>query len=402
MALTTTDVRNAEPLKKDYKLHDDKGLYLLVETSGNRTWKFHYAYHGRNKVITLGPCPEVTLNAARQLRDEARELLADGIDPLTRCEKREVFSPSVATFEAVATDWLEKVYRFEVSEEQFRRTKRLLENYLIGSIGKRVVSELTPEDLKSLASALGAEGHLERGKRALGVAKRVYQHARDTGVAGYQLPSSIRRRLTTSGTEPEFLLSSREKLFNLASGLLGQWSRSSSAAALKLSVWLLARPNEIVNARWSDMDLDAGEWRIHRLDPETGNQKTLTIPLPSQAVELLREMEPLTGRSEYVFPGNNDRKKHLGPAAITGALKKVTRNAPINSADLRILAANALGELGYQADQIQAQLLNQSDEELASNRASYLEKRREMLQAWADYLDNSVIGRVSKRDPASK
>ncbi|MEE3386642.1 protein of unknown function [Alcanivorax sp. DSM 26293] len=104
MALTSADVRNAEPLKKDYKLRDDKGLYLLVEANGNRTWKFSYRFDGRSKVITLGPCPEVTLAFARQLRDEARELIADGTDPLTRCEKREVFSPSVETFEAVARD----------------------------------------------------------------------------------------------------------------------------------------------------------------------------------------------------------------------------------------------------------------------------------------------------------
>ena len=104
MALTSADVRNAEPLQKDYKLHDDKGLYLLVETDGNRTWKLSYRFDGRSKVITLGPCPEVTLSFARQLRDEARELIADGIDPISRCVKREVFSPSVETFEAVARD----------------------------------------------------------------------------------------------------------------------------------------------------------------------------------------------------------------------------------------------------------------------------------------------------------
>ena len=287
MALTSADVRNAETLKKDYKLRDDKGLYLLVETNGSRTWKFSYRFDGRSKVITLGPCPEVTLAFARQLRDEARELIADGTDPLTRCEKREVFSPSVETFEAVARDWLERVYRFEVSEEQFRRTKRQMENYLISSIGKRVVSEVTPEDLKSLAAALGAEGHLDKGKRVLGIAKRVYGHARDTGVAGFQQTGALRRRLTGSGTEPEFLLSTREQLFNLASGVLGQWSRTTTTAALKLTVWLLARPSEIVNARWSDMDLDAGEWRIRRNNPDSpdGNKIITCLLYTSDAAD---------------------------------------------------------------------------------------------------------------------
>ncbi len=397
MALTSADVRNAETLKKDYKLRDDKGLYLLVETNGSRTWKFSYRFDGRSKVITLGPCPEVTLAFARKLRDEARELIADGTDPLTRCEKREVFSPSVETFEAVARDWLERVYRFEVSEEQFRRTKRQMENYLISSIGKRVVSEVTPEDLKSLAAALGAEGHLDKGKRVLGIAKRVYGHARDTGVAGFQQTGALRRRLTGSGTEPEFLLSTREQLFNLASGVLGQWSRTTTTAALKLTVWLLARPSEIVNARWSDMDLDAGEWRIRRKNPDSpdGN-KIITVPLPRQAVELLREMEPITGRQEYIFPGTRDRKKHLGASTLTGALKKVTRTTPVSTDNLRTLAATALGELGYQAEQIQSQLLNQTGDE-QSDRQLYQEKRREMLQAWADYLDNTVIGKVTRR-----
>ncbi|MDX1803477.1 MAG: integrase arm-type DNA-binding domain-containing protein [Alcanivorax sp.] len=397
MALTSADVRNAEPLKHTYKLNDDKGLYLLVEADGGRTWKFSYRFDGRNKVITLGPFPEVSLNSARQLRDEARELIADGVDPLSRCEKREVFSPSVQTFESVAQDWLERVYRFEVSEDQFRRTKRQLENYIIANIGKRVVSEVTPEDLKALATALGAEGHIEKGKRALGIAKRVYTHARDTGVAGYQQTSALRKRLTGSGTEPEFLLSTRAQLASLASGVLGQWSRTTSTAALKLTVWLLARPSEIVNARWSDMDLDAGEWRIRRKSSDSDDgHKTLTVPLPRQAVELLREMEPLTGRQEYVFPGKRDRKKHLGASAISGALKKVTRTSPVSTDNLRTLAATALGELGYQAEQIQAQLINQNGDEKV-DRDAYLAKRREMLQAWADYLDNTVIGKVARR-----
>lgn len=395
MALTAADVRNATALKKPYKLNDDKGLYLLVETDGTRTWKLAYRFNDRDKVITFGPYPEVSLDSARHLRREARELIADGTDPISRCEKREIFRPSLATFETVANDWLERVYRLEVSEEQFRRTKRQLENYLIASVGKRVVSEVTPEDLKSLASALGAEGHVEKGKRVLGIAKRVYQHARDTGVAGYQHTAALHKRLTGSGTEPEFLISSREKLTRLASGVLGQWGRSTSAAALKLTVWLLAKPSEIVNAKWSDMDLDAGEWRIRRQHPETGEERIITVPLPRQAVELLREMEPLTGRQEYVFPGSKDKHKHLGSRSISDTLKKVTRGDLVNTDNLRTLAATALGELGYQAEQIQAQLLDHNSE--SPDREDYAHKRREMLQDWADYLDGTLLGKVARR-----
>ncbi|MGB2247029.1 MAG: tyrosine-type recombinase/integrase [Alcanivorax sediminis] len=396
MALTAADVRNATALAKPYKLNDSKGLFLLVETDGQRTWKFSYRFHDRDKVITLGPYPEVSLQSARELRNEARELIADGTDPLSRCEKREIFRPSVSTFEAVANDWLERVYRLEVSEEQFRRTKRQLENYLIASVGKRVVSEVAPEDLKSLANALGAEGHVEKGKRVLGIAKRVYQHARDTGVAGYQHTAALHRRLTGSGTEPEFLVSTREKLTQLATGVLGQWGRTGSTAALKLMVWLLAKPSEIVNARWSDMDLDAGEWRIRRTQPETGEERIITVPLPRQAVELLRELEPLTGRHEYVFPGSGGKKNHLGASTISGALRKVTRSNPVTPDTLRTLAATALGELGYQAEQIQAQLLDQNDDAVL-DRDHYPEKRREMLQAWADYLEGSLLGKVARR-----
>ncbi len=395
MALTAADVRNATALKKPYKLNDSKGLYLLVETDGQRTWKLAYRFNDRDKVITFGPYPEVSLESARHLRKEARELIADGIDPISRCEKREIFRPSLATFETVANDWLERVYRLEVSEEQFRRTKRQLENYLIASVGKRVVSEVTPEDLKSLASALGAEGHVEKGKRVLGIAKRVYQHARDTGVAGYQHTAALHKRLTGSGTEPEFLISTREKLTRLASDVLGQWGRSTSSAALKLTVWLLAKPSEIVNAKWSDMDLDAGEWRIRRTQPDTGEERIITVPLPRQAVELLRELEPLTGRQEYVFPGSNDRHKHLGSSSISKTLKKVTRGDLVNTDNLRTLAATALGELGYQAEQIQAQLLDQDAEQ--PDREGYAEKRREMLQDWADYLEGTLLGKVARR-----
>jgi len=161
-------------------------------------------------------------------------------------------------------------------------------------------------------------------------------------------------------------------------------------------VWLLARPSEIVNARWSDMDLDAGEWRIHRKSTEspTGS-KVITVPLPRQAVELLREIEPITGRQEYIFPGTRNRKKHLATSTLSAALKKVTRTTPVSTDNLRTLAATALGELGYQAEQIQSQLLNQTGDEPA-DRQAYLDKRREMLQAWADYLDNTAIGKVTR------
>ncbi|WP_156501208.1 tyrosine-type recombinase/integrase, partial [Alcanivorax sp. HI0044] len=130
------------------------------------------------------------------------------------------------------------------------------------------------------------------------------------------------------------------------------------------------------------------------VDSPDGN-KTITVPLPRQAVELLREIEPITGRQEYIFPGTRDRKKHLGANTLSSALRKVTRSTPVSTDNLRTLAATALGELGYQAEQIQSQLLNQSGEE-PTDRQAYQDKRREMLQAWADYLDNTAIGKVTR------
>lgn len=394
MALTTTDVRNAKPLGRPYKLSDEKGLYLWVEPDGQATWKFAYTFNQRDKVVTLGDAATLSLADARELREQARELIADGTDPLTVSQKRAVSQPSVATFEAVAEDWLERVYRFEVSEAQFRRTKRQLENYILSNIGKRLVTEVTPEDLKTLANALGAQGHIDTGKRVLGITKRVYQHARDTGVAGYQQSGAIKRRLTSSGTPPEFQVSTREQLTKLASNFLGFWGRTSTTAAMKLTVWVLARPSDIVNARWSDMDLDSGEWRIRRKNQN--GERIVTVPLPRQAVELLREMEPLTGRYEYIFPGTRDKKKPLGSNAIRGALKKVTKPQKINTDKLRTLAAVALGELGYQAEQIQSQLIEQTGDKDNDDQA-HLQKRREMLQDWADYLDGSLIGKAVKR-----
>ena len=393
MALTITDVKEAKPLKRNYKLADEKGLYLYVSTQGERNWKFTYRFNERNKVISLGTYPEVDLPLARELRDEARELIADGIDPVTRCYKKNLYAPTVETFQAVAEDWLERVYRFEVSEEQFKRTRRQLEQYIISNVGKRLVSDITPEDLKGLASALGAETYLDRSKRLLGKAGKAYKLARDTSVAGYQRTATLRQRLTRSGTEPEFMVTTRDQITQLAFSLLSYWGRTSSTAAMKLSVWLLAKPSEIVNARWSDMDLDSGEWRIRRKDPESDTGYSITtVPLPRQAVELLREMEPLTGRHEFIFSSQKDDRKPLAVRTLTGAVKRLGRHAPVSNDKLREMAANALGELGYQAEQIQAQLLNQpaaAGNDRGAERESQA-RRREMLQAWADYLDDTL------------
>lgn len=393
MALTQADVKDAVPLKKDYKLTDDKGLFLLVETGGYRTWKFQYRFNDRQKVITLGAYPEVDLLNARRLRDEARELIADGIDPVSRCIKREVFSPSIETFEAIAHDWLERVYRFEVSEEQFKRVKRQVENALIAGIGKRVVSEATPEDLKTVLKALGMEQQLVKGKALAGKIGRIYRHGRDLGVAGFQYGAEMHKRLTGSGTQPEFILSSRDQLFNLVSAVFGRWSKGTTQAALKLSVWLLAKPGEIVNARWSDLDLEAGEWRV-RVPSEEASQgyKTRIIPLPRQALELLRELEPITGRHEYVFPGTRNPKRSMRSSTLRQAIRTVSNISPLSADDLRTLAASALGEVGYQAEQIQL-LLEKPDE--ANGNGKHTEQRRDLLQAWADYLDRLRGGKTT-------
>lgn len=390
MALTQADVKAASPLKKDYRLNDDKGLFLLVESDGQRSWKLKYRFNERNKVITLGAYPEMELDAARKRRDAAREMIADGVDPVSRCVKREVSSPSVETLEAVVEDWLEKVYRFEVSEAQFRRTKRKLENMLVTGLGRRVLSEATPEDLKALSKALGVDKQWQRGRRMAGLAGRIYRHGRDAGVAGFQYGSELKKRWNGSGTQPEFILSWSDRVFNMTTDVFGRWSRGSTATLLKLSVWLLAKPSELVNARWSDLDLDAAEWRIHRQGKDGKRAPTVTLPLPQQAVALLRELEPVTGRHEYVFPASRNPKRHMGSATLRHAMKRVSSASPLDVGNLRSLAASALGEVGYQAEQIQA-LLQQAEE---GEEEQQLNARRDLLQSWADYLDKVRSGKV--------
>lgn len=399
MALTQADIKNAKGLKRDYRLVDTQGLYLLVDTAGARRWKLCYQFDGRDKVISLGEYPDVDLKRARQLRAEARELIVDGIDPVRHCIKQELRPAGAVSFDALAHEWLDKVYRFEVSKAQFRRGRQQLESHLLSALGKRLASEVTPEDIKRLGSALGAEGHFERGRRLVGLGGRVYRYARDSGVAGVQQGTDFKRRLAGERAKPEFMLGHSDRLFNLASAIVGRVGRGSTATALALTVWLLAKPSEVVNARWSDMDLDAGEWRIRRRTSAAGDGVyTHVVPLPRQAVALLRELEPVTGSHEYVFPGSREERRPMSVATLRRALRRVGDEAS-NRAGLKVLAASVLGELGYRGEQLQAVLADDIATDTSGDQPDttanpqreegprHIQNRRVLLQAWADSLD---------------
>lgn len=409
MALTQADIKNAKALKRAYRLVDSKGLYLLVECGGERHWKLSYTFAGRDKVISLGEYPQVDLKRARQLRDDARELMADGIDPVSHCIKQELRPAGAVSFEELAQEWLDKVYRFEVSQAQLRRSRQQLEGYLLTVLGKRLVSEVTPEDIKRLGNALGAKGHIDRGRRLVGLGGRIYRYALASGAASARQGAGLKQRVAGARARPEFILGPGDRLYNLAASLCGRVGRGSTTAALSLSVWLLAKPAEVVNARWSDMDLDAGEWRIRRRSgAANGGFYTHVIPLPRQAVALLRELEPITGSYVYVFPGAREKHHHMSVATLRRALRRASDVAP-NRAGIRVLAADVLGELGYRAEQVQALLADdigidsndcdngdkavghQQIESLPrSNSPQRIESRRALLQAWADSLDRAL------------
>lgn len=386
--LTPSAVTNAKPQAKPYKLADERGMYLLVKPEGGKLWRFDYRRPGTKKrnTLSLGAFPDVSLRKARERRDDARRLLADGIDP---GDKRKAESAAGAeTFEAVAREWFAK-FSTRWAPGHSGKIIRRLERDVLPWIGSKPIAGITAPDLLAVLRRIESRGAVETAHRALQNCGQVFRYAVATGRAQGDVTRDLRGSLTpwkpghfASITEPD-------KVGELLRAIDGFTGTLPVACALKLAPLVFVRPGELRHAEWQELDLDAAEWNIPA-DKMKMRQPHL-VPLSSQAVAILRELHPLTGSSRYVFPGTRDRKKPLSNMAMNAAFKRMGYDGQTFTAHgFRAMARTILDEhLGFRPDFIEHQLAHavRDPNGRAYNRTAHLPERRKMMQAWADYLD---------------
>lgn len=391
-AATLSDVviRKAKANGKTQRLTDGLGLYLEITPTGSKLWRQKYRFGGKEKRLAHGSYPEVTLAQARVRRDEARRLLASGVDPSAhrKAEKLAGEERAANSFEVVAREWFAKFSQRWAKSHSDKILSRL-ENDLFPWLGGRPVAEIEAPELLRCLRRIEARGALETAHRVLQNAGQVFRYAVATGRADRDPTGALRGALTPWKPEHYPAPTDTKAVGALLRAIDGYTGALPARTMLRLAPLLFVRPGELRQMEWAEIDFAAKEWNIpaHKMKMREPH----LVPLSKQAIALLAELQPLTGRRTYVFPGGHDPKKPMSENAINSALRRMGYDKTTMTAHgFRAIARTLLDEeLHFRPDYIEHQLAHavKDPNGRAYNRTSHLAERRKMMQAWADYLD---------------
>ena len=401
MALTELAVKSARPKDKPYKLFDERGLYLLVERSGGRLWRFKYSVAGREKLISLGNYPDVPLKRAREKRDEARRLVADGIDPSAKRQAEK--AAQVDTFEAIGREWME-LQRKRLTPRTFERNLRFLEEFLYPYLGRSPIATIKAPELLAVLKRVEARGFHETAHRVRAIAGCVFRYGIATGRTERDLSADLRGALAPVVTKNRAAITDPLRIGDLLRAIDAYRGQPTTEAALKLAPLTFVRPGELRGAEWKEFDLDKEEpeWRIPSTRMKMRDEHI--VPLSRQAVAILREIEPLTGGGRYVFPSLRGGHRPISENTVNVALRNIGYSGQeMTGHGFRAMASTCLNERGVAPDLIELQLAHAERDEVraAYNRSKRMADRRKMMQEWADYLDGLRVARKAALDRAA-
>lgn len=393
MALTDTAVRNAKPTSKPYKLTDGEGLYILINNAG-KYWRFDYRYLGKRKTLAMGVYPDTSLADARDRRSQARKLLANGTDPgeAKQTQKLETRLLSANTFEAVAREWHEK-QSVKWVPKNAARTLSLLERNIFPFIGKTPIAQVTAANLLNAILKIEKRGNIETAHRAMMNCGQIFRYAIATGRAQADLSLVLKGALIPIQEKHHASITDPKKIGDLLRTIDGYEGAFLTRQALKLAPLVFVRPGELRHAEWVEIDLDAGEWRISAAKMKM--KAVHIVPLSTQAVEILRDLHQHTGAGKYVFPGLRTTDRPMSENTVNAALRRLGyEKDEMTGHGFRSMASTILHEQGWPHEAIERQLAHAERNKVSAayNYAEHLPKRREMMQVWADYLDNLRVG----------
>jgi integrase len=396
--LTETEIRTARPRERPYKVFDERGLYMIVTPDGGRWWRFKYALGGKEKLVSLGTYPDVSLKRAREKRDDFRKLVADGIDPSAKRQADK--SASADTFEAISREWF-TMKRKALAEVTADRRQRRFEAFVFPQLGSRPIRTITVPEFLAVLKRVEERGLHETAHRLRSESGQIFRYAVATGRAERDITGDLRGALAPVVVTNHAAITEPARVGELLRAIDGYRGQPVTEAALKLAPLVFVRPGELRKARWSEFDLDTAEWRIPAERMKMREQHI--VPLAAQAIAILRELQPLTGPQGYVFPGLRDPNRPMSENALTAALRRMGYTGDeMTWHGFRSLASTALNESGFPPDVIELQLAHAERNKVraAYNRAQRLTERRTMMQQWADYLDqlkaaSAVAGRVA-------
>ena len=394
MPLTDITVRNAKPTDKAQKLSDAGGLYLMVHPNGSKYWRLKYRILGKEKVLAVGIYPQISLADARARRDDAKKLLANRQDPseVKQSLKVEAKLEAANTFEVVAREWLSKK-AFKQVDKTRTRNLRILEINIFKHIGSTPINKVTPKALLLALHKMEQRGIVDSAHRALQLCGEVFRYAIATERAQADLSLVLKGALSPVKEKHHASITDAKGVADLLKSIDVYEGNILTQNALKLAPLLFVRPGELRNAEWSEMDLDACEWRIpaHKMKMKAVH----IIPLAKQAIEIFKEIKSINGDGKYVFPGLRSTDRPMSENTVNAALRRLGfEKGEMTGHGFRSMASTILHEQGWPPEAIERQLAHAERNKVkaAYNYAEHLPKRREMMQSWADYLDGLRLG----------
>ncbi|MGH7604004.1 MAG: tyrosine-type recombinase/integrase [Gemmatimonadaceae bacterium] len=393
MPLTDTSVRSSKKREKPTKLHDERGLYLLVNLAG-KYWRFDYRFAGKRKTLALGVYPDVSLAMARERRDEARRQLAQDIDPgMARRIFRTVNLERTAnSFDAVAREWHQRFSK-NWTEGTAAGIIRRLEIDLFPWVGGRPIAEIRPPELLAVLRRVESRGALETAHRIHQYSGQIFRYAVATGRAERDPAADLRGALPPVRANHHASITEPKAVGQLLRAISGYAGSFVVKCALRLAPLVFVRPGELRHAQWAELNLDSLEWRIpaERMKMRAPH----VVPLSTQSVNILRDLHQVTGNGQYVFPGTRSNKRPMSENTVNAALRRLDyRSDQMTGHGFRSMASTLLNEAGWHRDAIERQLAHAERDAVraAYNYAEHLPERRRMMQAWADYLSSLENG----------
>lgn len=395
MALTDVAIRKAKPADKPSRMFDGGGLYLEIAPSGGKLWRLKYRYGGKEKRLAIGTYPEISLLDARNRRETARKLLANGIDPADakKAQKAARLDREANSFEVVAREWFVK-FAPTWTDSHGDRIIRRLERDVFPWIGGRAIAEIKAPELLECLRRIEKRGALETAHRALQNCGQVFRYGVATGRAERDISSDLRGALPPVKPSHHAALTEPKKIGELLRAIDSYAGSLVTKCAMQLAPLVFLRPGELRNAEWVEIDLDKGEWNIPA--EKMKMRQPHLVPLASQAAAILREVRALTGQGRYVFPSARTGERPMSNNAVLAALRRMGYDKEeMSGHGFRAMARTILDEvLGVRPDYIEHQLAHavRDPNGRAYNRTAHVAERRKMMQQWADYLEKLKTG----------
>ena len=392
MSLNAKAVEAARPKPrtnpKDYKIYDEKGLYLLVKVNGSKYWRFRYRFDGKEKLLAIGVYPKVSLSKARILQVKAIELLDAGIDPSTDKQQQKYAAKlrKANSFEAVARDW----YGEEKKRWTARHAMRVLhslEREIFPHIGNMPITKIRTPDIKRVINRIQKRDAFDIAKRSLQRCSSVFSFAVQSGIAEINPARDLIGTIKAPKVKHQPSLK-REELPECLKRIDSYDGMLQTKIALRLLIHTFVRPGELRKARWDEFDLGVKEWKIpgERMKMNIGH----IVPLSKQVIKMLEDLEPLTGQYELLFPGERKVTQPMSENTLLFALYRMGYKGKATPHGFRATASSILNEQNFNSDAIERQLSHTERNKVKgayNYNAEFMDERKKIMEWWSDYLD---------------